>query len=240
MNKDEEIVKKILENMDYKDIIFEPDGNIPPDFLCDSKIAVEVRRLNKHINYNDTQKPIEELSSRLIPKVYNLLEEIKNDFKDYSVTISIRYQRPLKVDKQLIRDIKTALYQNIPFPDKNKILVIRENLQLRLNNTIRKMSKPILLGSINDYDVGGAVVSMILNNLQVVIEDKNKKVKPYLNNYPEWWLILVNHIWDDLDEIDKKQINSIPGFNSYFDRIILVSLRDYNNIIEIKNNKASA
>ena len=31
-------------------INYEPDGNIPPDFLIDNNIAIEVRRLNEHDN----------------------------------------------------------------------------------------------------------------------------------------------------------------------------------------------
>ena len=65
MNKDEELAKKYLVFEGFRNIKFEPDGNIPPDFLCDSNIAVEVRRLNKFINYSDTQKPIEEMNRKI-------------------------------------------------------------------------------------------------------------------------------------------------------------------------------
>lgn len=238
MNKDEELANKYLIIEGFKNIIFEPDGNTPPDFLCDSEIAVEVRRLNKHINYNDSLKPIEELRSRLIPKFYKLLEEIESDFETYSIIVSLRYERPLKADKHLIKLIKSALYENIPFPEKTKILDITKNLQIQLFNSNLKFTKPILLGAINDRNVGGSVVSMIRENLGIVINEKNIKVQPYLDNHKTWWLILVNRVWDDLDDVDKQHIDGFPKFDSVFDRIILISPNNTDKI-EINNIKVS-
>ncbi|MEZ4719401.1 MAG: hypothetical protein R2851_25450 [Caldilineaceae bacterium] len=32
----------------FENVVYEPDGNIPPDFLVDERIAIEVRRLNQN------------------------------------------------------------------------------------------------------------------------------------------------------------------------------------------------
>jgi hypothetical protein len=46
--KPEEIsTNKYLKNLYGGNVVFEPDGNIPPDFLVNSVYAVEVRRLNQ-------------------------------------------------------------------------------------------------------------------------------------------------------------------------------------------------
>jgi hypothetical protein len=44
MDSAESEAKKYLKKI-FTDIVYEPDGNIPPDFLCDGYLAVEVRRL---------------------------------------------------------------------------------------------------------------------------------------------------------------------------------------------------
>jgi hypothetical protein len=50
MKRDEKKAREYLESLGFKQIIYEPDGNIPPDFLVESSIAIEVRCLNQHKN----------------------------------------------------------------------------------------------------------------------------------------------------------------------------------------------
>src|SRR5215471_10027052 len=50
MNKDESIAETFLKSLGLGTVTYEPDGNIPPDFLLDNRIAVEVRRLNENLN----------------------------------------------------------------------------------------------------------------------------------------------------------------------------------------------
>lgn len=63
MKKDEIKAKIFLESIGFPvdDIIYEPDGNIPPDFLVKPSLAIEVRRLNKHIQleFNERPEPLE-------------------------------------------------------------------------------------------------------------------------------------------------------------------------------------
>ena len=40
-------------------VTYEPDGNIPPDFLLDNRIAVEVRRLNENMNVGGQMRGLE-------------------------------------------------------------------------------------------------------------------------------------------------------------------------------------
>jgi len=49
MDSSETLAKEYLRFLGYTDIIYEPDGNIPPDFLVNGRIAVEVRRLNQNL-----------------------------------------------------------------------------------------------------------------------------------------------------------------------------------------------
>ena len=47
-NREEKLVIDNLSHQGYENILFEPDGNLPPDILVDNKIAIEVRRLNQN------------------------------------------------------------------------------------------------------------------------------------------------------------------------------------------------
>ncbi len=53
MNREEKITENYLKSLDYRDVVFEPDGNISPDFSIDDRIAAEVRRLNQHFFTED-------------------------------------------------------------------------------------------------------------------------------------------------------------------------------------------
>jgi hypothetical protein len=59
MKKEEKIAKDYLETIS-NDVVFEPDGNIPPDFKLNQVIAVEVRRLNQNIFKGNKPKGLEQ------------------------------------------------------------------------------------------------------------------------------------------------------------------------------------
>ena len=44
----EALVETYLKGLGQIDVHYELDGNVPPDFLVDGRIAVEVRRLNQN------------------------------------------------------------------------------------------------------------------------------------------------------------------------------------------------
>jgi hypothetical protein len=60
MNREEKIAEAYLKSLGFKNVVFEPDGNIPPDFSMDGRIAVEVRRLNQHFFTKDEVRGLEE------------------------------------------------------------------------------------------------------------------------------------------------------------------------------------
>ena len=48
MDKSEEVVKQYLTAQGFTEVVYEPDGEVMPDFFVDGSIAVEVRRLNQN------------------------------------------------------------------------------------------------------------------------------------------------------------------------------------------------
>ncbi len=55
-NDDEKIAYKYLQSLGYTNIQYEPDSNMPPDFLINDTIAIEVRRLNLSDNESLDEK----------------------------------------------------------------------------------------------------------------------------------------------------------------------------------------
>ncbi len=48
MDQSESHARDYLEHLGLGRVVYQPDGNVPPDFLVDGRIAVEVRRLNEN------------------------------------------------------------------------------------------------------------------------------------------------------------------------------------------------
>jgi hypothetical protein len=60
MNASERLALAYLHGLDLGPVEFEPDGNIPPDFVVGGRIAVEVRRLNQqHVHADGTAQGFE-------------------------------------------------------------------------------------------------------------------------------------------------------------------------------------
>lgn len=53
MRPTERLAAEYLHAIGFGDVQYEPDGNIPPDFLADRRVAVEVRRLNQNVVQQD-------------------------------------------------------------------------------------------------------------------------------------------------------------------------------------------
>jgi hypothetical protein len=50
MDDSEKLVEIYLKNIGFNDVRYETDGNFPPDFVADGRIAVKVRRLNQNFD----------------------------------------------------------------------------------------------------------------------------------------------------------------------------------------------
>lgn len=72
MDASEAVVEKLLKHMGFQSVVYEPDGNTPPDFLADGRVAVEVRRLNQNHDSGDGKRGLEEMSIPLWNKVEKL------------------------------------------------------------------------------------------------------------------------------------------------------------------------
>ena len=65
MNESEKSIYEYLTSQGLGAVVYEPDGKVPPDFLVDGRIAVEVRRLNQNEDTALGHRGLEEISKPL-------------------------------------------------------------------------------------------------------------------------------------------------------------------------------
>ena len=76
MDSTEAHVGAHLKHRGFTDVAYEPDGNVPPDFLVYGTIAIEVRRLNQNHFGESKAKGLEEVAIPLWNKIKTLLSSL--------------------------------------------------------------------------------------------------------------------------------------------------------------------
>ena len=191
MDGTEARVLTFLRSRGFTDICYEPDGNIPPDFVSDG-IAVEARRLNQHDNRG---RGLEESTAPLVMRFRNLLKSLGPASGGASWFVTFRYRRPVRAWGALAPKIGAALSS---FDGDSNEGVIRIEIDDWFSMGLARASEPLgsrfVLGGYTDHDAGGWIVSEMIRNLGIVIPEKSKKVEPFRSRYREWWLVLLDQI----------------------------------------------
>jgi len=93
MDRSETVAMDHLFFRGHSDVIYEPDGNVPPDFLVEGRIAVEVRRLGQVGLNSLPHKGLEESSIPLTVDFGRLLASYGTSVVTRLIDLS--FQRPL-------------------------------------------------------------------------------------------------------------------------------------------------
>lgn len=221
-NKDETRAKKYLQSLELQELEYEPLGNVTPDFLIDKKIAVEVRRLNRnHIN-GDNLIIIENFEIPLIKYIKRIISTFEYKYYSNSTSIAITISKPLEVQNKIyiIKKIKRILKKHTYNISKTKSYAISDYLKLTFT-PIDKKTKPYFFAGCNNNFFW--VVDELHKNIQLVIDEKDKKIDKNFHLYSEWWLILVDSIIYGLDSEDFKQLKSIKLEKQKFNKVIILS-----------------
>jgi len=225
MNQSEKSVYQYLKSRGFSLVVHEPDGKVPPDFLVDGHIAIEVRRLNEGDDTGKGHRGLEEVSKPLHTLVTRTLAAIGPPSDDVTWFVHLTYRRPLPSWKSLRNDLHDAL-TNV------KMRTDLQDLELRVSNKIRlsfiRASKPhpdlFVLGGSSDRDSGGFVVAELVKNLNVYIAEKARKVERVRHRYPDWWLAFEDRIgYGALDEDDQADLRKLINVAAPWSRIILVN-----------------
>jgi hypothetical protein len=222
----EKIVNDYLVYKGYESIEYEPDGNIPPDFLVDGSIAIEVRRLNQHYESEDGETTgLEVTSFPLYGLVHDLLDSYDQLFTGKTYFVYLRFRRPLGKGKVVRNTVKEALDEFSKSPSvKTTEIKINNNLSLKIfpAGTPRE-GKLYLMAGYTDRDSGGWVLSELERNILICSEEKLQKVEKYRSSYPTWWLALVDHIGHGIGDDEKRHLNNGLLSGHDWDKVIIVN-----------------
>jgi hypothetical protein len=235
MDDSERTVEQYLTSLGIGTVQYEPDGNIPPDFLVDGRIAVEVRRLNQNEERSDGHRGLEVTAKPLHAIVEKILAESGPPPGPHSWFVFYRVWRPLPSWRSVEAMLRRAVEQ------------FREQLdsppaEIRLDRSLRvsflRASEPhetlLVLGGWTDRDSGGFVVAELLRNLRLCIAEKSRKVAAVRHRYREWWLAFEDRVgYGALDADDMSELRDNLRVDHEFDKVLLVSPLAPRRAIEI-------
>jgi hypothetical protein len=231
MNASERLALAYLSSLDLGPVEFEPDGNIPPDFVVGGYIAVEVRRLNQHhVQADGTAQGLEELAIPLMARVEALCERLGPSRDGDCWWVFLRYSRPVGQPKDLIAEMKRALTGFGACTTREACtLQVTAEVRLDLRPASRGRAHFFTFGGASDGDAGGWVLAELARNLQLCIDEKKRKIAPYRDRYREWWLVLDDRIDYGVDDEDRPRFleDIMPRIRHDFDRIVLLDPRDH-------------
>jgi hypothetical protein len=103
--------------------------------------------------------------------------------------------------------------------------------------SVVKANKPhgtlFLLGMFSDWDSGGWVLAEVERNLAICVAEKTRKIASVRSKYPEWWLVLSDHVGLGLSEFDRQQFRETVSVQHSWDKVILVNPADHTDAFEI-------
>src|SRR2546428_10053599 len=100
---------KSPQNQALGEVVSEPHGNVPPDFLVNGRIAVEVRRLNENVETDEGHRGLEEISKPLNALVRKALAATGPPIYGTSRFVFYTYSRPLPAWRELDVLLRRAL-----------------------------------------------------------------------------------------------------------------------------------
>jgi hypothetical protein len=237
MDDSERLADQYLRSLSLGDVIYEPDGNVPPDFCVGGKIAVEVRRLNQNYEFSDgSSQGLEELAIPLWKRFKNYLPTLGPSLNGECWYVCLDFRRPLEDWKTLRPLVESQLRTFMALPVRARTTVpISPNLSFDLFPSGKDHGSFYLLGASSDDDSGGFVMGEVERNLRLCIAEKERKIKPYRSKYLEWWLVLADYIDYSMDPEDRLIFRSevMPRIPHRFTKIVLIDPRDYRRVVEV-------
>lgn len=233
MDGSEKLVEIYLRHLGFTNVRYEPDGNVPPDFLVEGRVAVEVRRLNQ--NYDDESgngpRGLEEAAIPLWRRIRDYLTGLgPAPASGGSWYVFYRFSRPTPAWKDLKRELDALL---LPFMASASPQPFETRLKVGGDFWLEVFGSPVPKPTFfrpaghSDEQSGGWLIGEIDANLKLCVAEKTAKVAAFRARYPEWWLVLPDQIGYGLDDFEQAlffdQVTVQPGA---FHKIILLDPRD--------------
>jgi hypothetical protein len=215
-------------------IVYEPDGNVPPDFLVDGTTAIEVRRLNQN-HYDGAQtKGLEEVAIPLWKKIEKLVKSFGPPTAGESWFVYFRFGRPVESWKTLEPKISAALQAFSQRADREKGAILADNgFEADVFRASKVHSTMFVMAGCSDNESGGWLLSEMETNIRYCASEKSRKISGVRGKYSQWWLALVDHIGYGLDDFDREMFRDQVSIEHDWDKIIIIDPRDPTRYFEI-------
>ena len=234
MKISERLVDDFLAYHGYRDVVYEPDGEVPPDFLLDGRIAVEARRLNQNYKTGAHTQGLEKLRIPLQCKIKKLVLSLGPPTQGASWFVGFRFRRPVERWKKLEPKLHGALKGFITGATHTETrLKIGNRFEVRISRASDLRSTFYVLGHTTDRNAGGWEISEMEKNLRICISDKMKKIAKFKPKYPVWWLVFEDRIGYGLDGFDQKKLRELMCLPPHWDKIILVDAQNHTRAFEL-------
>lgn len=218
--------------MGFRNVAYEPDGNIPPDFVIDGEIAVEVRRLNQNFDHGSGARGLEEVTAPLWQKIERLVESI-SETDGNSWFVFFRFSRPVPRWKELEPELRSALLE-FRFNAQRRAGTIYSapNFQMRVGEASSPLETFFRMGGMTDRQAGGWVVAELISNIQYCAAEKLRKIEPHRSKYKTWWLALTNYTGFGLGDHERQQLRQYLPRPAGWDKVLLITPADPSTWIE--------
>jgi hypothetical protein len=237
MDQSESHVRDYLEHLNLGRVVYQPDGNIPPDFLVDGRIAVEVRRLNENeLTESGGFRGMETDRISTGRKFQALLRSLGPAKSSTSWFVGCKVKRPIPRWKDIEEDLRRELEHFRDNEDSQRLCVLRIAAGFEAHIIHRASDAHptcFVFAGCNDRDIGGFVFADTQWNLRLCVEEKMKKIASVRHRYPEWWLIFVDHVGSGVDLCDEELYRQHLNIEHDLDRLILLSPLESGHAFEV-------
>lgn len=219
MDPTENLARQHLLSRGYTDPVYEPDGQVPPDFLIEGRIAIEVRRLNQNERTGTHARGLEEVAIPIIEGIQSLARSF-GPASSNAWWLELDFRRPVAGWPRLRPGVHEFLQRVRETASQAPASAqIHDNLKVTALPRSGQLDDMFHLAIVHDDDTGGWLLDELEHNLRLCIQEKTAKAKPYRDRYPEWWLILVDHV-----TYGRKERTPLPfSILHDWDRVVLVN-----------------
>lgn len=235
MDRTERAIFEYLTHHGFLNVAYEPDGQVPPDFSVDNRIAVEVTRLDLNVAAPPMRRSLEQDANPLARIILKALASMGPPDADGSWFVTYQFRRPLPAWKLLRRQIPDRLRELIRSGIQHGARYeITHGLSFTFYRAEASFPTRLVFGGFVDGNSGGFVIANIIRNLPLCIHEKARKIAPFRQRYPEWWLAVLDLIgYGRLEESELTALRQVVPVTAPWRRIILVSPSDHTRGVEI-------
>lgn len=238
MNQSEKKALQYLSTISL-DIIHEPDGKVPPDFLVGHQLAVEVRTLNENLFSTGHPHGLEQDEMALRGALGDALREFDEPREVESYWVCVEFSRPLPRRRRIQKIVHARLREFLIAPCQTPHRIeLSPEVAITLLKSRAQKTQRFRLGIQEDLDSSGMVVETYVRNTRYCVDEKTRKIEKYSQKYHRWWLLLVDYLAglsanDSEDQMEIQRVRYGITKPPSWERIVVIKPESCQEILSI-------